>query len=496
MTAKTEHRQRPARAGRPRTGIEIHLDSRWSLGAKMTQGGFGEIFEAASVDGQVAVVKLIPKVPGAQRELLFDLPDAPNVLPSIDRGDWGDYWVLVMPRATTSLQQRLRERQGSLPEVEAVAVLRDIANGLTAMSGKVVHRDLKPANILLWEGRWCIADFGIARYAEATTAPDTRKRAMTSAYAAPEQWRLERATEATDVYAMGVLGFELIEGRLPFPGPTAEEFRDQHLYGQPSGFKQASPPLQALLSECLLKQPQARPTARAIADRLQHITEPASGGLARLQQAYSLQVALDLVEQTKRAREADEEARRRGLYASAEQVFASLIGRFEDAVRRGAPSAKIERRGGLSLDLGQARLTLEPLKRNTFGLPNRTQPGFEVIANSKISITYTQPRGSWVGRSHSLWYSNAVDRAAYRLLELAFMAIFTKEIRPIEPFALDPNEDAFLALSPVMHTYQSAWNFTPVDQGEEGAFIDRWLGWFADAAAGSLQRPSVLPERR
>ena len=462
----------------------------------MAQGGFGEIFEAASSSGQTAVVKLIPKDPGAQRELLFELPDARNVLPALDRGEWGDFWVLVMPRAEGSLRQHLEGRQGPPPELEVLPILRDIASGLVAMAGKVVHRDLKPENVLLWDGRWCIADFGIARYAEATTAPDTRKGALTQAYAAPEQWRLERATAATDIYALGVIGFELIEGRLPFPGPTTEEFREQHLYGKLPELKRASAPLQALLSECLLKEAQSRPTAANLLNRLQHLGEPSSAGLARLQEAYGRQVSLDLLDQSKRAQEADEEARRRGLYSSAESGFRTLVARVESTVRSIAPTAKIEKRVGLTVQLGQARLVIDALQRNNMDPPTRSRLGFEVIAFSKVSLTYLQPRGSWEGRSHSLWYSNAADRAAYRLLELAFMAIWTNEVRRIEPFALEPNEDAFLALSPVMHTYQSAWSFTPVDQGAESAFIDRWLGWLADASHGNLHRPSSLPEAR
>ena len=65
--------------------------------------------------------------------------------------------------------------QGRLSVEEAVEVLRDVATGLADIDGAIVHRDVKPQNILLYEGAWCLADFGISRYAEATTAKDTRK---------------------------------------------------------------------------------------------------------------------------------------------------------------------------------------------------------------------------------------------------------------------------------------------------------------------------------
>lgn len=165
----------------------IILKREWQLGNQLASGGFGRIFEAKSDDGSAAVVKLVPKAPGASRELLFEeLSGVPNIIPIFDRGEWEDYYVLVMPRAEKSLRQYLEEAGGKLETDKVVAVLIDVAQALTTLSIGIVHRDLKPENVLLYEGHWCLADFGIARYAEATTAPDTHKFAMTPPYAAPE----------------------------------------------------------------------------------------------------------------------------------------------------------------------------------------------------------------------------------------------------------------------------------------------------------------------
>jgi len=65
----------------------------------------------------------------------------------------------------------------------------------------------------------------------------------------------------------------------------------------------------------------------------------------------------------------------------------------------------------------------------------------------------------------------------------------------IDPFALEPGDQAAEALSPVIGECQVAWPFTPIDQGDETDFVERWVGWFADAALGKLQRPSTMPER-
>ena len=135
-----------------------------------------------------------------------------------------------MPWAEKSLRQHIEEAGGKLGFNDTVAVLLDIAQGLAELGNEIVHRDIKPENILLYESHWCLTDFGIARYAEATTAPDTHKFSMTPPYAAPEQWREERATYATDVYAFEVMAYELLQGRRPFPGPEKSDFREQHLH--------------------------------------------------------------------------------------------------------------------------------------------------------------------------------------------------------------------------------------------------------------------------
>src|SRR4051812_20860511 len=109
-----------------------------------------------------------------------------------------------MPRADRSLRGHLAATGQILTFYDALTVLIDVTAALVDLDGKVVHRDIKPENILLLDGAWCLADFGISRYAEASTARDTHKWSMSPPYAAPERWRSERATSASDVYALGV----------------------------------------------------------------------------------------------------------------------------------------------------------------------------------------------------------------------------------------------------------------------------------------------------
>ena len=155
---------------------KIMLSQEWVIGQQLKEGGFGKVYLARPQDGMQAVIKLFPKDPGAERELLFeDLGEVPNVMPILDSGEWGDYWILVMPKAEKSLRDHLGEMGGVTSVENTLQILVDIVQALVGIEDRVVHRDIKPENILLLNGHWCLADFGISRYAEATTAQDTRK---------------------------------------------------------------------------------------------------------------------------------------------------------------------------------------------------------------------------------------------------------------------------------------------------------------------------------
>ncbi|ARX80633.1 serine/threonine protein kinase [Streptomyces alboflavus] len=227
--------------------MRLALNKEWLVGARIGGGGFGAVFEAEGTDDEKAAVKLVPKAPGTEREMLFtDLDGLRNVVPVIDSGEHEDQWVLVMPRAEKSLRDHLH-KHGQLPLNEAVAVLSDVAEALTDLKDReVVHRDLKPENILLLKGRWCLADFGIARYAEATTAHRTFKFHGTFAYMAPERWNNQRATSASDIDALGILAYELLEGTPPFTGPYEHDFQDQHLHGTQPPLATAPPLLRVV----------------------------------------------------------------------------------------------------------------------------------------------------------------------------------------------------------------------------------------------------------
>src|SRR5437660_10382680 len=109
----------------------IKLKREWTLGERIGGGGFGKVYAAAS-NSERAVIKLVPKTPGADRELLFvDLKGVRNVVPILDSGEHEGSWVLVMPRAGKSLRQHLTDL-GNVPELpEAIAIIADIDTGMS-----------------------------------------------------------------------------------------------------------------------------------------------------------------------------------------------------------------------------------------------------------------------------------------------------------------------------------------------------------------------------
>jgi eukaryotic-like serine/threonine-protein kinase len=483
----------------------LKLGRDWNLGARRDSGGFGQVFVASPVNDPASdafVVKLVPKAPGAERELLFvKLESARYVVPIIDSGETETHWALVMPRAEKSLRKHLAEAGGRLNSSSAIPIMLDIATALADLDGKVVHRDLKPQNVLLLNGHWCLADFGISRYAQATTAPDTRKYALTPAYAAPERWRAERATIATDIYSLGIMAFELLNDSPPFRGPGQDDYRHQHLHDDPPASGNTPTSLRALISECLYKAPGARPNPGNVVARLIAAQKaPVSEGRSRLQQA-NMQEVERLGESVRRESERRSEAERRSdLFRAATSSFSQIGEELQSVVVENAPTAvlNVGRNGSWSIKLNQAELILSVVNQapsNPWG--GWEPPKFDVIAYASVTVGIPTNRYGYEGRSHSLWFCDAHEAGRYGWFETAFMIAPTvlKSSR-MAPFAMDLGEGAAKALGQGVAGFQMAWPFTQLVIGDLDEFVERWLGWFADAAQGRLNLPSNMPEKR
>ncbi|WP_298462673.1 serine/threonine-protein kinase [uncultured Cellulomonas sp.] len=485
-------------------GRVLHLRRRWEVGQRLGSGGFGQVFIATGDDGTAAAVKFVPKEPGAERELLFaELDGVRNVVPVIDSGEVDDAWVLVMPRAQHSLQDRLDEAQGRLGLDEVLAVLRNVGAALTdlaARSERIVHRDIKPGNVLLLGGAWCLADFGISRYAEASTAPDSRKLAMSPPYAAPERWRAERATAAADVYAVGVMAFQMLSGSLPFAGPGWEDYREQHLHEDAPPLHNVSPRLAALVAECLQKPPQARPAPEVLISRLQRANRSEQfPGVGALAIAYHHQVGEVAAEAASRSRARSEAQRREELATAASRSLDAISAQLLEVVLDAAPGVEVERRREMKwiVQLSSTRFGLSaatPFDGRAWG--GGHPPNFDIVAFATVSVLISTDAYGHDGRSHSLYYCDAQREGSYAWYETAFMhSPLVHQRSSQDPFALPPGQEAAKALSPGIAGYQVAWPFTELVIGELEEFIDRWVGWFAAGVQGKLAHPSTMPER-
>ncbi len=476
---------------------DIQLERRWRLGDLLGSGGFGRVYATVSDDGEEAAVKLIPKVPGGDRELLFeDLGEARNIVPILERGETPDHWVIVMPRADGSLRQHLDAAGGSLAATEVVEIWQDVVNALEDLDGRVVHRDIKPENVLLLDDQWCLADFGIARYAEASTAPDTQKHALSAPYAAPERWRDERATIACDVYATGVMVHEMLVGERPFAGPSTEDFREQHLHAAPAGIEEQPEALRGLIAQCLFKAPETRPRPVDIGARLPSVLNPARPTASRLQKANQAAVARAAARDAARSSARSEAERTSQLLSTAIAALDAISRTLREALVEAAPSAQTEQpSSGWALRLNDARCAFDGVVATPADPWLWEAPAFRVVAHCALAVTVPPGRDDYEGRSHSLWFCDAQTADHYGWFETAFM------ISPMvprrgrqDPFALAPGEESAKAVWSGVAEFQVAWPFTRLDLGELDDFVERWSAWFGEAALGQLGHPTRMPE--
>jgi serine/threonine-protein kinase len=263
------------------------LSDRYAIERELGRGGMATVYLARDLrhDRQVAVKVLEPQVAtfGADR-FLREIRIAarlthPHVLGLHDSGEASDgaggrRLFYVMPHVEGETLRFRLTREQALPVADAVRLLRELADALAyAHAQGVVHRDLKPDNVLLSGGHAVVADFGIAKALAAATedgaSPDARLTGTgvaigTPAYMAPEQALGDPAMDhRADLYALGVIAYEMLAGRHPFAGRTAQALAAAHLTETPTELAErrpdAPPGLAALVMRLLAKDPAARP---------------------------------------------------------------------------------------------------------------------------------------------------------------------------------------------------------------------------------------------
>jgi eukaryotic-like serine/threonine-protein kinase len=260
------------------------LDGRYQLARALARGGMATVWVGQDMllDRRVAVKTLHPELSGDsglrsrfrhEAVAAARLSD-PGIVATYDTGDDDGVGYIVMEFVDGPNLRRVLDDRGPLPIGETARVGREVAAALDhAHRQGVIHRDVKPANVLVPPGgRVKVTDFGIAK-AGGSELTRTGTVVGTARYLAPEQLRGEPVDARTDIYALGLVLYEMLTGALPFHGDTEMAISLARLSVAPApvgiGRPDTPPALARLVMACLALEPAGRPpTAQAVADAL------------------------------------------------------------------------------------------------------------------------------------------------------------------------------------------------------------------------------------
>src|SRR5450631_603108 len=256
--------------------------SRYRIIALLGKGGMGEVYRADDLTlGQAVAMKFLPDEAGRDEGLLERFRNEvrmarrvshPNVCRVYDVGDVDGQTFFTMEYVDGEDLASLLRRIGRLPPDKALDIARHLCAGLAAAHAKgVLHRDLKPANIMLdGRGQVVITDFGLAGVADDIRGPEVRSG--TPAYMAPEQLAGKEVSTRSDIYALGLVLYEVFTGKRAFADSASKMVpaRGDRTPSRPSSVvKDLDPIVEKVILRCLETEPSGRPaTALAVAAAL------------------------------------------------------------------------------------------------------------------------------------------------------------------------------------------------------------------------------------
>jgi eukaryotic-like serine/threonine-protein kinase len=260
-----------------RAQLQTSLGTAYTIERELGGGGMSRVFLAEETSlGRRVVVKVLPyELAGSaaiarfHREIsLAARLQHPHIVPLLAAGETDGLPYYTMPFVDgESLRAKLAH--GGLPIAETLSILRDVARALAYAHDKgVTHRDIKPDNVLIAGTSAMITDFGVAKaLSEATAGGPLTSIGValgTPAYMAPEQAAADPATDRrADIYAFGIMAFEMLAGHPPFAGRSSHGMLAAHATETPPQIAALRPATPARLAElvmrCLEKQPGDRP---------------------------------------------------------------------------------------------------------------------------------------------------------------------------------------------------------------------------------------------
>jgi eukaryotic-like serine/threonine-protein kinase len=253
------------------------LGGRYRLTELIAIGGMGEVWRATDdVLARDVAVKILKEEytgdPGFLERFRGEARHTaalahPNIAITYDYGEAARSAYLVMELVPGQPLSDILAGEGPMEPRRAAGLLAQAARGLSAAHAVgVVHRDIKPGNLLVTpDGRVKVTDFGIARAADAAPLTATGQVMGTAQYLAPEQAMGQPSTPASDVYALGVVGYELLTGDRPFGGDSQVAVAMAHVTADPPTLPVHLPTgVRALIERSMAKDPRQRPADGAV----------------------------------------------------------------------------------------------------------------------------------------------------------------------------------------------------------------------------------------